>query len=121
MDRAGVRIGVMGRAAYDLYLTRTLKSAELVRGTAGYLDDFVAGKTDSAAGIRQLLDAYAATHPGLRVMPEAFTIVSQAMGAPKGNKGGAYLRAFVEEMKASGFVKTALAKSGQDATVAPAA
>jgi len=119
MDRAGVRIGVMGRAAYDLYLTRTLKSAELVRGTGDYLDDFWAGKTDSAAGIRQMLDAYAATHPGLRVMPESFAIVSQAMGAPKGNRGSSYLHAFVEEMKASGFVARALARSGQQATVAP--
>jgi polar amino acid transport system substrate-binding protein len=119
MDRTGVRIGVMGRAAYDLYLTRTLKSAELVRGTGDYLDAFAAGETDAAAGIRQMLNAYAAAHPGLRVMPEPFAIVSQAMGAPKGNKGGAYLRAYVEEMKASGFVARALAASGQEATVAP--
>jgi polar amino acid transport system substrate-binding protein len=119
VDRPGLRIGVMGRAAYDLYLSRTLKSAELVRGAGDYLDEFVAGRTDAAAGIRQLLDAYAAAHPGLRVMPESFAIVSQAMGAPKGNAGGAYLHAFVEEMKASGFVARALAKSGQQATVAP--
>jgi polar amino acid transport system substrate-binding protein len=118
LDRPGVRIGVMGRAAYDLYLSRTLKAAELVRGTGDYLDDFVAGKTDAAAGIRPMLNAYAAGHAGLRVLPEAFTVVSQAMGAPKGNTGGAYLRAYVEEMKASGFVAHALAQSRQDAALA---
>jgi polar amino acid transport system substrate-binding protein len=120
LDRPGVRIGVMGRAAYDLYLTRTLKAAELVRGGGDYLDVFAAGGTDAAAGIRQMLNAYAADHPGLRVMPESFAIVSQAMGAPKGNAAGVYLHAFVEEMKATGFVARALAASGQEATVAPA-
>ncbi len=121
MDRAGIKIGVKDRAAYDLYLTRTLKHATLVRQDNDYLDRFMAGETDGAAGIRQMLADYAKGKSGVRIMPEAFATVSQAMGCAKGNKGYGYLKAFVEEMKASGFVKAGLAKSGQDATVAPAA
>jgi polar amino acid transport system substrate-binding protein len=121
LDREGVRISVRERAAYDLYLTRTLKAATLVRSKGEYLEGFVAGETEAAAGIRQTLKACAAANPGLRVMEEPFAIISQAMGAPKGSPGGTYLRAFVEEMKASGFVARALAQSGQEATIAPPA
>jgi len=67
--------------------------------------------------------AFAETHPGMRVMPGRFMAIEQAMGTPKGRpKGHAYLRGFVEEMKASGFVAKALKDSGQaDASVAPPA
>ncbi len=121
MDKPGLKIGVMERAAYDLYLTRTLQHATLVRGNRDYLDDVGSGKIDAGAGIRQMLADYAKTHKGLRIMPEAFATVSQAMGCAKGGKGYLYLRAFVEEMKATGFVKRGLAASHQDATVAPKA
>jgi polar amino acid transport system substrate-binding protein len=113
-DRPDMRIGVMGRAAYDLYLTRTLKAAQIVRGDPGYLDDFMAGKTDAAAGIRQMLADYARGRTGLRILPGAFAVVQQAMGVAKGNPAGPWLAAYVEEMKASGFVARALRDSGQD-------
>jgi polar amino acid transport system substrate-binding protein len=75
------------------------------------------------AGIRQQLDRLAQTHPGHRVLPDAITAIRQAMGTPAGRPAGAaYLQAFVEEMKRSGYVAAALAASGQtDAQVAPPA
>ena len=56
-------------------------------------------------------------------MDGRFQEIRQAMGTPKGRPqaGAAYLRHFVEEMKASGFVADALKRSGQVAQVAPAA
>jgi polar amino acid transport system substrate-binding protein len=59
----------------------------------------------------------------MRVMDGRFQVIEQAMGVPKGRDAAArYLRGFVEEMKASGFVADALRRSNQpDAAVAPAA
>ena len=122
VDRAGVRVGVNKGSAYDLFLTRTLKQAQLVRGESG-IDLFVKDKLDAAAGVKQPLVAYAKTNPGVRVMDGRFMEIQQAMGTPRGRDAGArYLRGFVEEMKAGGFVADALKRSNQpDAAVAPPA
>jgi polar amino acid transport system substrate-binding protein len=120
VDRAGVRVGVNKGPAYDLFLTRTLKQAQLVRGESG-IDLFVKDKLDAAAGVKQPLVEYAKTNPGVRVMDGRFMEIQQAMGTPRGRDAGArYLRGFVEEMKADGFVADALKRSNQpDAAVAP--
>jgi polar amino acid transport system substrate-binding protein len=86
------------------------------------IDLFVNDKLEVAAGVRQPLLAYAATHPDVRVMDGRFMEIRQAMGTPKGRIAGArYLTAFVEEVKASGFVADALKRSSQSAAVAPPA
>jgi polar amino acid transport system substrate-binding protein len=126
VDRPGVRIAVGPKSAYDLYLTRTIKNATLVRAAAGggkaMIDLFVNDKLEVAAGVRQPLVAYAKDHPEVRVMDGHFMEIQQAMGTPKGRSAGAaYLRAFVEEMRASGFVAEALKRSNQTAVVAPPA
>jgi polar amino acid transport system substrate-binding protein len=126
VDRAGVRIAVGLKSAYDLYLTRNIKNATLVRAAAGGgnagIDFFIAEKLEAVGGVRQPLEAYANDHPNVRVMDGHFMEIQQAMGTPKGRlSGAAYLRAFVEEMKANGFVAEALKRSGQTAAVAPAA
>jgi polar amino acid transport system substrate-binding protein len=122
VDRDGVRIAVNKGSAYDLFLTRTLKHATLVRGASG-IDLFTSDKLDVAAGVKQPLVAFAKQHPNVRVMDERFMEIRQAMGTPKGRDIGArYLRRFVEEMKANGFVADALKRSNQpDAAVAPPA
>ncbi len=121
VDRDGVRIGVNKDSAYDLFLTRTLKHAKLVRAESG-VDLFLKDKLEAAAGVKQPLVAFAKTNPNVRVMDGRFMEIRQAMGTPKGRAAGArYLRAFIEEMKASGFVADTLKRSNQpDATVAPA-
>jgi len=122
VDRDGVRIGVNKGSAYDLYLTRTLKSATLVRGADG-TDLFVKEKLEAAAGVKQPLVAFAQRNPGLHLIDGRFMEIQQAMGTPIGRDAGArYLRGFVEEMKANGFVADALKRSNQpDAAVAPPA
>jgi polar amino acid transport system substrate-binding protein len=127
VDRAGVRIAVGKGSAYGLFLTRTLKNATLVRAHTGggraMIDLFLADKLEAAAGVKQPLVAYAKTNPDVRVMDGRFMMIEQAMGTPKGRSAAApYLRSFIEEMKASGFVADALKRSNQpDAVVAPAA
>ena len=123
VDRDGVRVAVGNKSAYDLYLTRTLKRAQLVRVPTSpeAIDVFLKDKLEAAAGVKQPLLQFAKTHPNVRVMDGRFMAIEQAMGTPKGREADAlHLREFVEEMKASGFVARGLEKSGQgDAAVAP--
>ena len=124
VDRAGVRVAVGRGSAYDLYLTRALRHAQLVRVTtsADAMDLFLRDGLEAAAGVKQPIVAFAGAHPGLRVLPGRFMVIEQAVGIPKAHDAGAaYVRAFVEEMKASGFIATSLAASGRTgASVAPA-
>jgi len=126
VDKPGTRIAVGLGSAYDLYLTRTIKNATVVRAATGggraMIEMFVKDKLEVAAGVRQQLEVYAKDHPEVRIMPGRFQEIQQAMGTPKGRLAGAsYLRAFVEDVKANGFVAEAIKRAGQAATVAPPA
>jgi polar amino acid transport system substrate-binding protein len=125
VDHDGIRISVAKGSAYDLYLTRTLQHATLVRYPSPplSLQGFTADKLDAAAGVRQALDAFAKTDPSVRIMSGHFQDIREAMGVPLGRDiGQQYLRGFVEEMKVSGFVAKSLARAGQaDGLVAPPA
>jgi polar amino acid transport system substrate-binding protein len=125
VDRDGVRVAVAANSAYDLFLTRALKHATLVRRPSGpeALEMFVTDGLEVAAGVRQPIVAFARTHPETRVIPGRFMAIEQAMAIPKGRSVGlSYLRGFIEEMKANGVVAQALAATGQaEATVAPPA
>lgn len=126
VDRAGTRLVVGQGSAYDLHLTREIKHATLVRAPSSpaVVDTFLAENADVAAGVKQQLEADARRLGGLRLLDGRFMVIQQAMGCPKsrGPAAAAFLAAFVEEMKASGFVARALARHGiQGASVAPAA
>ena len=122
VDRKGVRIAISERSAYDLYLTRTLKNAELVRerGAEAVVKRFVDDKLDALAGLRPRLLTDHANLPGSRILDGNFTSVQQASGTPKGRAAGfQYLRAFIEEAKASGLVARLIEKNNvQGLTVA---
>ena len=121
VDQPGVRIAVGQGSAYDLFLTRVIRRATLVRAptSSAALTMFVEGKLEVAANVRQPLAAYAASHPKVRLLPGHFMEIAQAMGVRKDRPAGAaYLRAFVEEMKSNGFVARALSAHGQDAALA---
>ena len=124
VDKAGVRVTVGTGSAYDLFLTREIKNAQIVReaNVAGVVDAFLAQKLEVAAGIKQTLQTSAQQLPGLRLLDGHFMVIEQAMGVPKrfGAEAAAYVSAFVEEMKASGFVAQAMARHGiKGASVAP--
>jgi polar amino acid transport system substrate-binding protein len=123
VDQASNRVVVGDGSAYDLYLTRELKAARLVKAPTSPLvtDVMVAQNVEVAAGVKQQLEADAKRVAGVRLLPGRFMVINQAMGLPKGRDAGArYLAAFIEEMKASGFVAAALARHGiEGAAVAP--
>lgn len=125
LDRPEVRIAVGKGAAYDLYLSRTLKHAQLVRAetSAEAITLFLEQGLDAAAGVRQPLLAAAAANPAFRVLAGHFTAIHQAMAVPREKTAGAaYVREFVERCKANGLVQQALQRSGQgDVTLAPSA
>lgn len=125
VDQPGHRVVVGAGSAYDLYLSRTLQHARILRAPASpaVVDAFVAGKLEVAAGVRQQLQADAMRHAGLRLLDGHFMLIRQAMGLPKARSAEAldYLSRFVEHMKANGFIAEALARHHiTGAEVAPA-
>lgn len=123
VDRDGILIAVGDKTAYDLWLTRNITHATLVRAASSRaaIALFREQKLDAVAGVRQPLAAVAQADPAYRVMDTSFMAIGQASGVPKGREGAyRYLHAFIEEAKAGGWVSRALAASGQSATVAPA-
>jgi len=123
VDREGVRIAVSARSAYDLYLTRTLKHAKLVRaeGIAASHELFMKDKLDVLAGLKPQLVRDAEKLPGSRVLEGQVTGVQQAVGVPKNRSAAAqFTREFVDEVKRSGLVAKTIEKHGvKGVTVAP--
>jgi len=130
VDRAGTRVVVGRGSAYDLFLTRELHEASLVRAptSPAVTDLFLADRLDVAAGVKQQLEAdvrrlAATSAPALRLLPGRFMVIEQAVAVPKGRRAAqAWLHTFVEEMKASGFVAESLRRHAvEGAAVAPPA
>jgi polar amino acid transport system substrate-binding protein len=122
VDQKGHRVVVGRNSAYDLYLTRAFKQAELVRTPTSSLvtDTFIKENYEVAAGVKQQLEADARRVPGVRLLPGRFMVINQAMASQRGKEAGArYVREFVEDVKASGFVAKALERHQQTAAVAP--
>jgi polar amino acid transport system substrate-binding protein len=124
VDRAEHRVVVGKGSAYDLYLTRELKRAQIVRAPTSptVVDTFIAEQAEVAAGVRQQLAADAGRIGGLRLLPGGFMVIRQALGLPKsrGPIAWAMLTEYVEEMKGSGFVAASLKRHGiAGASVAP--
>ncbi len=115
VDRPGVRIAVAARSAYDLWLERNIKHADLIRsqGLDGSYERFVADGLDALAGLRPRLITDVEKLQGARILDGQFTAVQQAMGCPRGRDPGfLFLKDFVEEMKASGFVTRLIERHG---------
>jgi polar amino acid transport system substrate-binding protein len=125
VDREGVRIAVAEKSAYELYLSRNIEHARLMRtrGIDASLDLFVKEELEVLSGLRPRLLMDVQKLPGARVLDGQFTAVQQAIGTPKARAGAAqYLRAFVEDVKATGLVADAIARNGvQGVSVAPPA
>jgi len=123
VDTAGTRVAVGRGSVYDLYLTREIKSATLMRAptSPAVTDFFLAQNLEVAAGVKQQLEADAKRVGGVRLLPGRFMVIEQAMGVPKGRIAAqAWLSDYIEAMKASGFVAGALKRDGiEGAAVAP--
>ena len=124
VDREGIRIVVGKGSAYDLFLSREIKHAMLVRvpSSPEVVEMMIAQKLEVAAGVKQQLEADARRFPGMRLLAGRFMVINQAMAVPRSHEaGGKYVRDFIEEMKASGFVAEALVRHHiEGASVVPA-
>lgn len=115
VDRAGIRIAVPAKSAYDLALTRILKQAQLVRLSPNDIvfKQFVADKLEVLAGLKPVLLELKDKLPGSRILDGNFSVIQHTVGTPKGrDAGAAYLREFVEDVKAKGLVAQWIEKSG---------
>ena len=126
VDRKGVRIALMGKSAYDLYLSRNIQHATIVRATSidASFEIFVADKLEVLAGLKPRLTKDNAALPGSRMLEGRFTAIQQSIGTPRtrGEEGAAWVRAVVEELKASGAVAAAIAMHAvRGVSVAPPA
>jgi polar amino acid transport system substrate-binding protein len=124
VDQPHNRVAVGKGSAYDLFLTRELKAAQIVRAptSQAVVQTFIEQGLEVAAGVKQQLETDAKKTTGLRLLDERFMVIQQAMGTPKsrGHATAAALHAFVEEMKDCGFVADSLARHGiVGASVAP--
>jgi polar amino acid transport system substrate-binding protein len=125
VDDVGVRVAAPARANYELYLSRSLQRARLVRAPTAdaAFELLVAGEVEALAGLRQALLGLSPKLPGSRLLEGQFMAVQQAVGMPRGREAGlAYLREFVEDAKASGLVARAIERTGaRGVSVAPSA
>jgi polar amino acid transport system substrate-binding protein len=116
VDAPNTRIAAGAGSAYDLFLTRELKHATLIRvpTSPAVVDTFVEQQLEVAAGVKQQLEADTARRGGLRLIQEPFMVIRQAMGVAKtrGDAAAQYVREFVDDLRASGFVREALARHG---------
>ena len=123
VDREGVRIAVAEKSAYELWLSRNIEHAKLVltKGIDASFEAFVKDRLEVLSGLRPRLLADVQKLPGARVLDGQFAAVQQAIGTPKARTAGAaFLRTFVEAVKASGFVGEAITRNGsQGVSVAP--
>jgi polar amino acid transport system substrate-binding protein len=118
VDTAGNEIVVGKASAYDLYLTREIKKATLLRAinSQSVVDDFMNGKGNVAAGVKQQLEADAKRYSNVRMLPGRFMVIHQAIGVPKSRtefeKITLYLSGILEELKTSGFIASSMKKHG---------
>ncbi|MCS3417590.1 polar amino acid transport system substrate-binding protein [Pseudomonas sp. BIGb0450] len=119
LDAPGQRIAVGQGAAYDLYLSRTVQHAELVRAptSAGAVDLFIEQGLNAAAGVRDYLRTR--VDERWRLLDDDFMSISQAVAVPVAHTAAAaFVKSFVERQKANGLVKQALSRSGQSPELA---
>ena len=111
-DRSGVTIAVPERSAPDLFLSRNLKSAQVLRvpgGAEAAIQALTSGKADAYAENAHMLSLYAHRLPGARVLEGRYTVIQHAIATPKGKTAATeYVRTFVEEAKVNGTVAEAI-------------
>ena len=106
------------RSAYESYLGRTLKHAKTVGapGVPAAAELLYSGKADAMAGQKHRLVAAGQKLPGSRVLDGSFQTVRQALAMPKSREAGIrWLREFIEEAHASGFIARSREKHGSAA------
>jgi polar amino acid transport system substrate-binding protein len=116
VDRPGVKIGAGPNSVSDQFLSKNLKSAQLMRitNTDGGAEVLRTGKVDiwatSASNVKRLIDRA----PGAKVLPGTFTSERQGVFVPKGKSSPAQKRVaeIVTEAKKAGMVRKTIEQLG---------
>ena len=115
-DQAGVTIAVPERSAPDLFLSRNLKLAKLLRvpgGADAAVDALTSGKADAYAENAHMLSLYADRLPGARVLEGRYTVIQHAVATSRGKTAASeYVKTFIEQAKADGTVAEAIRAAG---------
>lgn len=115
-DQSGVKIAVPERSAPDLFLSRTLTAAAVIRipgGADAAIEVLRSGRADAYAANAHMLSLYSDRLPGSRVLEGRYTLIQHAVATPKGRRAAAeYVRQFIEESKRDGTIRDAIAQTG---------
>jgi polar amino acid transport system substrate-binding protein len=117
VDKPGVKVGVAERDAGDFFLTRTLKQATILRNPGGDLGvalrKLEAGEIDVYAANRQRLSKFAEANPGVRLFPDNFYGVEQAVIVRKGNTAAlTQIDRMIDELRTSGAIDKSIERAG---------
>jgi polar amino acid transport system substrate-binding protein len=117
VDRPGVMVGTGRDSAQDQFLSRTLKSAELVRMRVGGLDAIDAlrsGKAHLWATNATIAETIIAGLPGAKIVPGAFNKERSSVMLPKGRSPAAQgkVAEIANEAKRTGIVQKAIEQGG---------
>jgi polar amino acid transport system substrate-binding protein len=115
VDRPGIRVAVQEKSNPDIFFSRTLKNAVVVRASsnAGALEALKSGSADVMGSIKPILFEMSNQLPGSRILDGRPGIDPHAMAMPKGRDlGAAFARQFIEDAKSEGLIKAAIERAG---------
>jgi len=116
VDRPAIRVAVQERSGPDIFFSRTLKNAVVIRAPSnpGALELLRSGRADVMGSIKPILFELSNQLPGSRVLDGRPGTDPHAMAMPKGrgDLGVAYARQFIEDAKRYGLVKAAIERAG---------
>jgi polar amino acid transport system substrate-binding protein len=122
VDRLSLRVAVVEGSAYALHLVRAAQGARIV-AFATFEEaaaSLVCGDTDAMAGVRQAMERLAAQTKSHRLLDPPFMAIRQAMGVRSGRPlAASFVRTFLAELRAAGFVAAALARHGIEGVTVP--
>lgn len=115
VDRAGTKIAVSERSAYDLWLTDHFSQAQIIRASSiqAAHDLFFEKKVDVLASLKPKLLEDMANHSGVRIIDPSFTAVKQSIGLAKGKAESiAFINTLIAQSIKNGWIAAQLELHG---------
>ena len=120
VDRPGVKVSTIQNSPSDRFLTRTLKSAELVRLplSANFPADLIemlrTGKADVFGADFGLINSVVGAYPDAKIVPCILHTVRVALTLPKGRSSAALtsLEGIIKDVKRTGAIQKAFEQAG---------
>ena len=113
INSSGIKIAVVERSAYDLWLSDNFKNAELIKVKTidGSHKIFREGSVDVLAGLKPKLMEELKTNNDFKIISNPFTYIKQSIGIKKGNPEILeFLNVFISKIIKEGYVESLLKK-----------